>query len=195
MSAERKGQMKKLETHIITSGPHAVKITAVDRSAKPLGEPERRARLLRGLQRLTSEAAQLGREKAASEAQTLIDEAARIVGALTDIEAAIAAPRENHVGKAAAAAAKTLLKALPGIFANAGEASAWACSHLPLTEARRAAGQDELQKTRLGQQRHVARQAFWKAVESAALIVAARCSGTYDGGKCLDEAEHCGRFL
>ena len=187
--------MKRPVTHIITSGPHAVKITAVDRSAKPLPEPEKRARILRGLQRLTSEAKQTGRDGAAAKAQTLVDEATRLVGTLTDIEAAIAAPRENHVGKAAAAAAKTLMKSLPGIFENAGEAQAWACSHLPLTAARRQAGQDELEKTRLSQQRHVARQSFWKAVESAALLVAARCSGTNDAGRCLDEAEHVGRFI
>ena len=187
--------MKKPVTNIITSGPNAVKVTQVDRGAKPLPEPERRARILRGLQRLADEARQLGREKAASEAQTLVDEATRIVGQLTDVESAIAEPRKNHVGAAANDAAKTLMKQLPGIFANAGEAAAWACSHLPLTEARRQAGQDELEKTRLGQQRHGLRQAFWKAVEQAALIVAARCSGTYDAGKCVDEAERVGRFV
>jgi hypothetical protein len=178
----------------LTSGPHAVTITQVDRGAKPLPECERRGRILRGLQRLTSEAKQLGRTDAAQRAQVLIDEAVRIVGQLTDIESAIAAPRENHVGKAAAAAAKTLLKSLPGIFANAGEAAAWAIGHLPLTEARRQAGQDELAKTRLAQQRHGLRQSFWRTVEQAALLVA-RCSGTNDSGKCVDECEATGRFV
>jgi len=185
--------MKKLETHmLVTKG---VRVAITDRNAKPIGEPERRRTILRGLQRLTSEAAQLGRTGAAAKAQTLVDEATRLVGQLCDIEAAIAEPRENHVGKAAAAAARVLVKQLPGCFASISEASAWACSHLPLTEARRAAGRDELQKTRLGQQRHTLRQAFWKATEQAALLVAARCSGTYDGGLCLDEAEHVGRFV
>jgi hypothetical protein len=179
----------------LTSGPNAVRVTQVDRGAKPLPEPERRARILRGLQRLTDEAQQLGREKAASEAQTLIDQAVVIVGQLTDIEAAIAAPRKNHVAAAAADAAKTLLKSLPGCFANAGEAAAWACSHLPLTEARRQAGRDELERTRLSQRRHVLRQSFWRATEAAALLVAARVSGMCDGGKCLDEAERVGRFI
>ena len=187
--------MKKPTTMTLTSGPHAVTITQVDRTAQPLPECERRVRILRGLQRLTSEAAQLGRCDAAQRAQTLVDEATRIVGQLCDIEAAIAAPRVNHVAAAAADAGKLLMKQLPGIFANAGEAQAWAIGHLPLSAARRQAGQDELQKTRLGQQRHGLRQSFWRAVESAALLVAARCSGTYDGGKCLDEAEHCGRFI
>ena len=187
--------MKKPTTMTLTSGPHAVKITAVDRSAKPLGEPERRARILRGLQRLTSEAKQIGRDGAAQRAQVLVDEASRLVGTLTDIEAAIAAPRENHVGKAAAAAARVLMKQLPGCFDSVQEASAWACSHLPLTEARRQAGRDELEKTRLGQQRHGLRQAFWRAAEAAALLVAARVSASLDAGKCLDEAEHVGRFI
>ena len=187
--------MKKPTTNIVTSGPHAVKITAVDRSAKPLGEPERRGRILRGLQRLTDEARQLGRDDAAQRAQVLVDEAVRLVGQLTDIEAAIAAPRVNHVAAAGADAAKTLMKSLPGIFANAGEAQAWAIGHLPLTEARRQAGRDELEKTRLGQQRHGLRQAFWRAAEAAALLVAARVSASLDAGKCLDEAEHVGRFI
>ena len=185
--------MKKLETHmLLTKG---VRVAITDRNAKPIGEPERRGRILRGLQRLTDEARQLGREDAAARAQVLIDEAVRIVGTLTDIESAINEPRVNHVGLAGADAAKTLMKALPGIFANAGEAQAWAIGHLPLSAARRQAGQDELQKTRLGQQRHGLRQSFWRAVESAALLVAARCSGTYDAGKCVDEAEHVGRFI
>ena len=184
--------MKK-ETHmLLTKG---VRVTITDRSAKPIPEPERRARILRGLQRLTSEARQLGRDDAAAKAQTLVDEATRIVGQLCDIEAAINAPRENHVGKAAADAARVLMKQLPGCFDSVQEASGWAAAHLPLSAARRQAGQDELEKTRLGQRRHVARQAFWKATEQAALIVAARCSGTNDSGKCVDEAEHCGRFL
>ena len=187
--------MKKPVTNIITSGPHAVRVTQVDRGAKPIPETEKRARILRGLQRLTSEAQQLGREKAASEAQTLIDEAVRIVGTLTDVEAAIAEPRENHVGKAAADAARVLMKALPGCFASISEASAWAAANLPLAEARRAAGRDELEKTRLGQQRHGLRQSFWRAVEAAALLVAARVSASLDAGKCLDEAEHVGRFI
>ena len=187
--------MKKPTTMTLTSGPHAVKITAVDRSAKPLGEPERRARILRGLQRLTSEAKQIGHDGAAQRAQVLVDEASRLVGTLTDIEAAIAAPRKNHVAAAAADAAKTLLKSLPGCFANAGEAAAWACSHLPLTEARRQAGRDELERTRLSQRRHVLRQSFWRATEAAALLVAARVSGMCDGGRCLDECEHVGRFI
>ena len=177
---------------LVTKG---VRVAITDRNAKPIGEPERRRTILRGLQRLTSEAAQLGRTDAAAKAQTLVDEATRLVGQLCDIEAAIAEPRENHVGKAASGAARVLMKQLPGIFANAGEAQAWACSHLPLTAARRQAGQDELAKTRLGQQRHTLRQKFWRAVEAAALLVAARCSGTYDAGKCVDEAEHVGRFI
>ena len=187
--------MKRPVTNIVTSGPRAVRVTQVDRSAKPIGEPERRGRILRGLQRLTDEARQLGREKAASEAQGLIDEAVRLVGQLCDIEAAINEPRVNHVGKAAVDAARVLMKQLSGCFASVSEAQAWAIGHLPLTEARRQAGQDELAKTRLGHQRHGLRQAFWKATEQAALIVAARCSGTYDGGKCLDECEHVGRFI
>lgn len=186
--------MKK-ETHIVTSGPRAVRVTQVDRGAKPLPECERRARILRGLQRLTDEARQLGRTDAAQRAQTLVDEATRIVAQLADVESAINEPRVSHVAAAAADAAKTLMKQLPAIFANATEAAAWAIGHLPLTEARRQAGLDELQKTRLGQQRHGLRQSFWKAAEAAALIVAARCSGTNDGGKCLDECEHCGRFV
>ena len=185
--------MKKLETHmLLTKG---VRVAITDRNAKPIGEPERRGRILRGLQRLTDEARQVGRERAASEAQTLVDEATRIVGQLTDIESAIAEPRENHVGKAAADAARVLVKQLPGCFASVIEAQAWACSHLPLSAARRQAGQDELQKMRMGQQRHELRQSFWRAVESAALLVAARCSGTYDAGKCVDEAERVGRFI
>lgn len=187
--------MKRPVTNIITSGPNAVKVTAVDRSAKPIGEPERRGRILRGLQRLTDEARQLGRDDAAQRAQVLVDEAVRLVGQLTDIESAINEPRVNRVGLAAADAARVLLKSLPGCFANATEAAAWACSHLPLTAARQQAGQDELQKTRLGQQRHTLRQAFWRATEQAAMLVAARVSGTYDGGKCVDEAEHVGRFV
>jgi len=171
-----------------------VKVTQVDRNAKPIPEPERRARILRGLQRLASEAEQIGRTDAAQRAQGLIDEAVRIVGTLTDVESAIAEPRKNHVGLAANDAAKTLMKALPGIFANAGEAQAWAIGHLPLTEARRQAGQDELAKTRLAQQRHGLRQSFWRTVEQAALLVA-RCSGTNDSGKCVDECEATGRFV
>ncbi len=187
--------MKKPVTNIVTSGPHAVKITQVDRNAKPLPECERRARILRGLQRLTDEAAQLGRADAAQRAQVLVGEATRIVGTLTDVEAAISEPRKNHVALAADAAGKLLMKQLPGCFANAGEAAAWAAAHLPLTEARRQAGRDELAKTRLGRQRHGLRQSFWRAAESAALLVAARCSGTNDAGLCLDEAERVGRFI
>jgi len=172
-----------------------VRVAITDRNAKPIPEPERRARILRGLQRLTDEAKQLGRDGAAAKAQTLVDEATRIVGTLCDIESAINAPRVNHVGKAAADAARVLMKALPGCFASISEASAWAAAHLPLTEARRQAGQDELQKTRLGQQRHVARQSFWKATEQAALLVAARVSASLDAGKCVDECEHVGRFI
>ena len=184
--------MKK-ETHmLLTKG---VRVAITDRNAKPIGEPERRARILRGLQRLTSEAKQLGRDDAAAKAQTLVDEATRIVGQLCDIEAAIAEPRENHVGKAVAGAARVLVKQLPGCFASISEAQAWACSHLPLSAARRQAGQDELAKTRLGQQRHTLRQSFWRAVESAALLVATRVSGTNDSGLCLDECERVGRFI
>jgi len=186
--------MKKLETHmLVTKG---VRVAITDRNAaKPIGEPERRARTLRGLQRLTSEAAQLGRTDAAAKAQTLVDEATRLVGQLCDIEAAIAEPRENHVGKAAAAAARVLVKQLPGCFDSVQEASGWAIGHLPLTAARRQAGQDELAKTRLGQQRHTLRQAFWRSAEQAALLVAARVSASLDAGKCLDEAERVGRFI
>jgi hypothetical protein len=191
---KKEQQMKKPVTMILTSGPNAVRITAVDRNAKPLPECERRARILRGLQRLTNEARQLDREQAAAKAQTLVDEATRIVGTLTDVESAIAAPRENHVGKAAADAARVLVKSLPGIFANAGEAAGWAIGHLPLAEARRASGRDRIEKTRLEQQRHGLRQSFWRATGQAALLVA-RCSGTYDSGKCLDEAESVGRFI
>ena len=81
--------MKK-ETHmLLTKG---VRVTITDRNAKPIPEPERRARILRGLQRLTDEARQLGRDDAAAKAQTLVDEATRIVGQLCDIEAAINEP-------------------------------------------------------------------------------------------------------
>jgi len=188
--------MKKPETHVNLSMCGKTISVGVNHQQQPMiTDAERRGRILRGLQRLTSEARQLDREQAAAKAQGLIDEAVRIVGQLTDIEAAIAEPRVNRVAAAGADAAKVLVKQLPGCFASISEASAWACTHLPLTEARRAAGRDELQKTRLGQQRHELRQAFWKATEQAALLVAARVSASFDGGKCLDECEHCGRFI
>jgi len=187
--------MKKPVTNIITAGPNAVRVTQVDRRAKPLPEPERRARILRGLQRLTDEARQLGRDGAAQRAQVLIAEATRIVAQLCDVESAIAEPRKNHVGLAADAAGKLLMRQLPGCFDSVQEASGWAAAHLPLSAARRQAGQDELEKTRLGQQRHTLRQSFWRATEQAALLVAARCSGTFDAGLCLDECERVGRFV
>ena len=188
--------MKKPETHVNLSMCGKTISVGVNHQQQPMiTDAERRGRILRGLQRLTSEARQLDREQAAAKAQGLIDEATRLVGALTDVEAAIAAPRENHVGKAAAAAARVLVKQLPGCFDSVQEASGWAIGHLPLTAARRQAGQDELAKTRLGQQRHTLRQAFWRSAEQAALLVAARVSASLDAGKCLDEAERVGRFI
>jgi hypothetical protein len=194
-AAESRATMKKPQTHVNLSMCGKTISVGVNHQQQPMiTDAERRARILRGLQRLTNEARQLDREQAAAKAQTLVDEATRIVGTLTDVESAIAAPRENHVGKAAADAARVLVKSLPGIFANAGEAAGWAIGHLPLAEARRASGRDRIEKTRLEQQRHGLRQSFWRATGQAALLVA-RCSGTYDSGKCLDEAESVGRFI
>lgn len=130
---------------------------------------ERNVSAIRGLKRMAGSFLRTGEKTKADSIVKFAEQAQTALDQMADIEEQFNKKVVDPLQVAVDAAAKSLIKNLPGCFADHADAVIFA-GNLPFTAARKESVYAADRKQKLSRERSLASRKFWKAVSSGAVL-------------------------